>query len=364
MDPAVLRILDAALNRAAEGLRVTEDYARFALDDADASAALKTLRHALRQAAATIDPARRLNARDVLADVGRDATTHAELHRADLDDVVGAAFARLHESLRSLAEYGKLVSVDFAVRVERLRYESYEVEQRVRRRGDRRRRFRHAALYVIVTQALCRGDWLETAAHALRGGARCLQLREKSLPDAELLRRARALRRLTADHDALLVVNDRPDIARLAAADGVHLGQDDLSVRDARSIAGGAMLVGKSTHNPDQIAAAIAEQPDYIAVGPMFASSTKPQAHVAGPQTLARATEGRTVPIVAIGGILDVNIAEIVSAGAQVVCVCSAVISQPDPCQAARNLLAAIAHARSTPPADATPHPPTNTPDS
>jgi thiamine-phosphate pyrophosphorylase len=136
---------------------------------------------------------------------------------------------------------------------------------------------RAVRLYVLVTAALCRRDWLETAAAAVRGGAGCVQLREKGLGDAELVERARRLRALTREHNALLAVNDRPDIARLAAADIVHVGQDDLAVGEVRRIAGTGILVGKSTHTVAQLEAALAEEPDYVAVGPMYQSATKPQ---------------------------------------------------------------------------------------
>src|SRR5205814_3214586 len=150
--------------------------------------------------------------------------------------------------LRSIGEYGKLVSGEMAHRAEQLRYRAYEFEQKIWLRGGLRKRFGEARLYVIVTEALCSHGWRETAESALRGGAKCLQLREKALSDAVLLRRARELRGMTQRYNALLVVNDRADIARLAGADGVHIGQDDLPVRAARQIGGSALPVGKRPH--------------------------------------------------------------------------------------------------------------------
>lgn len=326
----VARIIDVNINRAREALRVIEDYARFVLDDADAAAAIKHCRHDLRGVIETVGADALLAARDIVNDVGRDVKTAGELQRDSAGDVVRAAFGRLSEAARGLGEYGKLASVDAAAAAETLRYRAYELEQRIVLRGGLRQRFRNVRLYVLVTEELCRRPWLETAAAAIRGGAGCLQLREKRVPDRELLHRTRQLRELTAAHNVLLVVNDRPDIARLARADIVHVGQDDLSVTEARRIAGANILVGKSTHTLPQFEAALAEEPDYLAVGPMFPSGTKPQEHIAGPQTLA-AARGRTdLPLVAIGGITAQNARQVVAAGAKCIAACANVIAADD----------------------------------
>ena len=339
MNAEILRIVDVNINRAREALRVIEDYARFVLDDADAAGAVKRCRHDLRRIIAALGADALLEARDIVGDVGRDVKTAGELQRDDPESVVRAAFGRLSEAARGLGEYGKLISPAATTTAESLRYAAYELEQRIALRGTRRARFRDVRLYVLITEQFCRRNWLETAEAALRGGAGCLQLREKSLSDAELLRRARRLRDMTARHGALLAVNDRPDIARLAAADIVHVGQDDLCVREIRRIAGTAVLVGKSTHTLEQFETALAEEPDYLAVGPMFPSPTKPQDHIAGPQTLAEAAKRTQLPLAAIGGITAENAASIVQAGASCVCVCGAVIAAEDPEAAARAIL-------------------------
>lgn len=336
------RILDANLNRAREALRVIEEYARFVLDDRAAAERVKTLRHALRAIVADLGPERLLLARDIVNDVGRDRKTADELKRASLSDVLSAAFARLGEAARALDEYGKLISPAAAARAERLRYESYEIQQMLVLRGDRRKRFRAVRLYVLITEALCRHDWFDVARDALHGGADCLQFREKSLPDGELLRRAERLRQLTLDNGALLIVNDRPDVARLSGADGVHVGQEDLSVAAARRILGPGALVGKSTHTLEEVAAALAEQPDYLAIGPIFSSPTKPHIQVAGLETLAVVAERGGPPIVAIGGITSANAHDAIKAGVSCVCVCSAVLAADDPAAAAAALRDAL----------------------
>lgn len=338
MHTDTFRILDANLNRAREALRVIEDHARFMRDDPDAAGAAKTCRHELRQIIAACGADDLLAARDIIGDVGRDTKTAAELSRTEADDVVRAAFGRLTEAARVLGEYAKLVSPPAAAAAEQLRYRAYELEQRVILRGTVRQRFRSIRLYVLLTAHLCRRPWLEVAEAAILGGAGCVQLREKNLDDAELLHRARQLRELTRAHHVLLAVNDRPDIARLAQADIIHVGQTDLSVRDIRRVAGGAVLVGKSTHTLDQFAAALAEEPDYLAVGPMIASTTKPQDHIAGPATLRAVRAQTDLSLVAIGGINPDNAAEIMAAGANSLAVCGVICGASDPQAATRTI--------------------------
>ena len=339
MDEEVLRIIDVNVNRAREALRVVEDYARFGRDDADAASAAKRCRHELRSLVQAVGEDALLAARDIISDVGRDAKTTEELHRGSAEDVVRAAFARASEAARTLGEYGKLVSPAVAAGAETLRYCCYELQQRVVLRGALRQRMRSLRLYVLVTEALCRRPWLEATIAAIRGGAGCVQLREKQTDDRELLHRARRLRDLTAEHGVLLAINDRPDIARLARADIVHVGQDDLSVPEVRRIAGAGVLVGKSTHTVEQFEAALAEEPDYLAVGPMFPSETKAQDRLAGPAMLAAVRPLTELPLVAIGGITPQNAAQVAAAGASCIAACSGVIAADDPEAAARSII-------------------------
>jgi len=346
-DRASLRILDANLNRAREALRVMEEYARFGLDDQSLTQACKETRHALAEAVGRLEQSGVLpRSRDIVGDVGREVATASEYQRADAVQVVLAAAKRLSEALRAIEEYGKTLDPSFASTVEQIRYRGYELERRLTITVHARQRFGDIRLYVILTEAFCQGDWFATAEAALRGGADCLQLREKDLTDRELLDRADRLSALCHDHGALFILNDRPDLAVLSGADGVHLGQDDISVSAARRIVASTCLVGVSTHTEPQIDAAIREAPDYIAIGPMFATRTKPQDHIAGPETIAVARRRTALPLVAIGGIDARNIGAVLAAAACAVCVCQAVVAQPNVEAAAANLKAAIGAAR------------------
>ncbi|NLX20103.1 MAG: thiamine phosphate synthase [Phycisphaerae bacterium] len=339
MQPSIARIIDANFNRAREALRVMEDYARFVLDDPAGCEAVKSARHQLADCLRCLPLESLLTARDTPGDVGTRITTAGERDRPDARSACIAAAKRLPEALRTIEEYAKTFDPNLAAKVEALRYHAYQLEQQVLLRGTRAARFARVRLYVLITASLCRQDWLATAAEAIAGGAGCLQLREKDFEDRELLTRARWLVALCREHGVLSIINDRPDLAVLSDADGVHLGQTDLPVADARRVVGPDRLIGVSTHNPEQFRAALAERPDYLAVGPMFPSPTKPQDHVPGPDLLRLATGETRIPVVAIGGITPDRLAILASAGAGCVSVCSAVIGADDVRDAAGRLL-------------------------
>jgi thiamine-phosphate pyrophosphorylase len=348
--PSVLRILDANANRAREALRVMEDAARFLLDDADLTAALKDLRHDLAAALARIPGGVEIS-RDTPGDVGVAIKAPSELTRGSVAEVALAAGKRLSEALRVLEEFGKTLpaagaegSGSFAAVIESLRYRGYEVERRLNQALAAGRPGRQWRLCVLVSAELCpQGDWLGVAGAALAGGADALQLREKALDAGELLARARQLVSLCRRHGASLIVNDRPDVALLAGADGVHLGQTDLPCRAARQLVGRQLLLGVSTSTLAQARQAAADGADYCGVGPMFPTTTKHKDVIVGPAYLrAFVANFPALPHLAIGGIHAGNLGALVAAGARGVAVSSAVCAAPDPQAAAAELLALL----------------------
>lgn len=333
------RVLDAAANRAREALRVLEDYCRFCLDDAFLSGELKRLRHDLAETLADLSSGLLLEARETLRDVGTSISTAAERERHGLRDVAQANFKRLQEALRSLEEFGKLFGGDVGERVERLRYRSYTLERALLLGAAARERLAGCLVQVLLTGSACSAalDW--TIAEAAAGGATMFQLREKDLGDRELLERACAVRRWTRQTGALFVVNDRPDIARLAEADGVHLGQDDLSVKDARRIGGPDLLIGVSTHDLDQVRQAILDGASYLGVGPTFPSGTKAFAEFPGLEFVRQASAETSLPLFVIGGISTRTLPAAVAAGARRVAVSQAVCQADEPRTAVAELL-------------------------
>jgi thiamine-phosphate pyrophosphorylase len=322
----LLRILDANANRAREALRVIEDYARFALDDANLSEDLKGLRHELSAATKTLLPAAILH-RDTPGDVGTTISAAPEMRRSDLAEIITAAGKRLGEALRSIEECLKVISPENAGAVETIRYRFYDIEQRVAITLRPTGRMQRVRLYVLISESLCRTPWLEAAQQAILGGADCLQLREKELDGGELLGRARQFVELCRKHNVISIINDRPDIALLSGADGVHVGQQDLPARDVRQLIGPDKLLGVSTHNLDQARAAVMNGADYIGIGPIFPSTTKPRDFLPGPEFARQVAESIRIPAIAIAGITVDNVDEVLESGIRAVAVGSGVLS-------------------------------------
>ena len=346
-------LLDANLNRAREGFRVLEDFARFVLRSADASAGLKQLRHDLVQAELQLRrvlPAL-LHARDTAADVGTSITTAAEQRRESLNDVVAANARRVQESLRSLEEFGKTVSSEFAAQIKQLRYRTYSLEQQImlpepasatntssdgqNLRVSRMARLASSSLYVLLTESNCRLPWKRTVEEALAGGADVIQLREKSLSDDAIISRAQWISAACRSANALFIMNDRADLVKITNADGVHIGQTDGTVANARSVAGHDALIGMSTHRVQQLSEACQQNADYAGVGPVFKSGTKHFEDFPGLQYVAAAARIADRPWFAIGGITCENMPDVLDAGCSRVAVCGSIIGTDSPRQAA-----------------------------
>jgi len=195
-------------------------------------------------------------------------------------------------------------------------------------------------LYVVLDSALLSQPAADVAARLMDAGVRALQYRAKNQPAREILSTARQLAQITKPAKTALFVNDRPDIAVLAEADGVHVGQDDIAVEHARSIVGSKRWVGVSTHNREQFVRAVGSSADYVAIGPIFATSSKANPDpVVGVELLRELRPLTKKPIVAIGGILLERAAEVIEAGADSVAVIRDILAASDPARRARQFL-------------------------
>lgn len=170
-----------------------------------------------------------------------------------------------------------------------------------------------------------------------------MQLRDKSLPRREIERSALTFHRLCDTHSALFIVNDDPDLARTCGADGVHVGQDDVPVAEAREILGPEAIIGLSTHSQEQIKAAGEQPADYISVGPIWETPTKEGRPAVGLELISYATANASQPFFAIGGIDSGNAARVIEAGARRLCVVRAIRDAEDPAAVAQRLRAAFA---------------------
>ena len=199
------------------------------------------------------------------------------------------------------------------------------------------------SLYLVTDQACLQGRDLVSAVLAgVQGGVRCVQLREKQLSSRDFLAQARALSAALAPHGVPLVINDRVDIALACGAQGVHLGQSDMPVEDARALLPDHVFIGWSVETPADVARAQHLPVDYLGVSPVFATPTKTDtAPPWGLDGLRAVRAACTLPLVAIGGIHSGNAASVLQAGADGLAVVSAILARPDP-QAAAAEMAAI----------------------
>jgi thiamine-phosphate pyrophosphorylase len=342
MNQTTLRVIDANANRAREALRVIEDYARFVLNSDALCAPLKQLRHDFTEVLRPfLDDA--ILHRDTPGDVGTTTKTVSESNREDVNHVVTAAGKRLGEALRTIEEFLKTEDAPAASHIEKLRYRFYDVEQRIARTL-------HSAacglaglrLYVLITESLCKKNWLDAAKEAIAGGADCLQLREKDLEASDLLRRAKQLVKLCRDHNVISIINDRADIAMLSDADGLHVGQTDLPAIEARKLIGRHKILGVSTHNLEQARQAVEDGADYIGVGPIFKSSTKTRDILPGLDYARQVATEIRIPAIAIAGITPENVDKVLSTGLRAVAVTASVIACDDVRSATERLKAKL----------------------
>jgi thiamine-phosphate pyrophosphorylase len=342
----VFRIIDANFNRLAEGLRVLEEIARMMLGDADLTAGLKALRHNLIRGDAAFN-LELLNARDSLEDVGIKLTVAGESPRKDLPTIVVANARRAQESLRVLEDLAKLPELDGKLdsdRFKQARFELYALEQKLIQRLTRQERQKKiSGLYVILDTGVLNGlSHLKVAADVIQSGVKVIQLRDKTTSKKQLISLARQLQELCRKHDVLFIMNDYPDIALAVDTDGLHVGQDDLPVAEARKLIPPDKILGCSADTVEEARAAEKEGADYIAVGSIFSTGSKTDVDVVGPERLRLVKPAIHIPLVAIGGINRDNAREVIEAGAESLCVISAVLLAKDPAQAASQIIEII----------------------
>jgi len=324
----IYRIIDVNLNRASEGLRVIEDAVRFVLDDRSFTEELKELRHSLAKIVEETPVFSReelISSRNSQKDVGAQL---AEEKREEIKEMIRANFKRVEEAERSLEEFGKLLSPLMGERFRKIRFQTYCLEKKIEMRLYKKHNF---SLYVITSSDLIEKESFEMKVkEIIANGATVIQLREKNLPLRAFLKIALLMRKIV-EPPVLFIINDRVDIAIACQADGVHIGQEDMPLGMARQIMGEHKIIGASTHSVKQAQEAEKEGADYIAIGPIFSTSSKPKAGPPkGTQIISQVKEFIKIPLVAIGGINLDNIDKTLEAGADGIAVINAVFQEAD----------------------------------
>ena len=375
MERAVYRIIDANFNRCREGLRVMEEFCRFGLDNAGFSSRCKELRHRLTRTVGRFDGEKLIVCRDSVNDVGSTSCVKKQMTRTNLKDCFLAAAKRAGEALRALAEAGQIIDGEAAGEFERLRFEVYTLEKDVVGAVWGSERFSNVRLYVLITVAHSDGydKAIELTKQCASGGADCIQLRckgagqargeradeelgrgvgeclnstrtvarRKGYDDSEVLELATEFAQVCKDARVMSIINDRSDIAIASGADGVHLGKGDIPIEHVRKLGARPMIIGVTTHNVQELEEAIKSGADYVGIGPMFGTVTKPELETAGlgyAEKAAQMLAGTGVGHVAIGGIDIDNIDSVLATGIRAVAVCSAVTGADRPEEACRAL--------------------------
>lgn len=296
------RVIDANINRAKEGLRVVEDICRFVLDDAALTDSIKNIRHSLTKLIDAPDWVL-VRARGSDADVARQRPVPG---RKSVRRACTANMKRAQEAVRVLEEFCAGSSA-----IKDQRYALYDLEPAIYKKIRRVRPFEDD-VYVV-------SDDVGTLKQAALDGAAIIQLRDKTSAPEVIYSKALAVAAFCKGRDCIFMLNDAPELAVKAAADGVHIGQDT-DPEQVRAIVGPEMIIGRTTHNIEQGKKAEAEKRvDYISVGPVYATPTKPGRQPTGLSYIREAAAQLTMPFVAIGGIAPDNLDDVLDAGAHTV---------------------------------------------
>jgi len=345
MNDKIYRLIDANINRATEGLRVAEDIVRFVLDESKLTARLKSIRHEISRLMRDERWEMR-GARNVKADVGAGRSTKSEGSRRNILEIFIANMKRAEESVRVFEETSKLIDPSLGPKFKKLRFELYDIEKETSTKLYKIEKL-DFDLYVI-------SDDPEVLRKAVSAGARAVQLRVKNRSRSNVLKLAKRTVKMLKNK-AILIINDYPDIALKAGADGVHVGQDippsSFGLRRAsgisgyrgiRKMLGDNKIIGISASNLKEALKAEDIGADYIGFGPIFSTPIKPHAKPLGIKGLRKVMKRVTVPVVAIGGINRSNIGKVLATGCRRVAVIRAVNQAKDIAKATRELVSKI----------------------
>ncbi len=331
----VAQLIDANLDRAREGLRAIEDWCRFGLKEKEKVITIKNWRHLLSQQHLEIYK----RARSASNDKGAGLNHPAQEMRDNPKEIVAANFGRVQEALRVIEEFSRLSNPDLSKLSSEIRYLAYDLELNIIKSCDFNSRVNKIKSCKICLITKPHKEIAEIVLSAINAGVKMIQYRCKTGSDIENLAIAKELSLICKTNKSLLIINDRLDIALASDADGVHLGQEDIPVSDARKIIGDEKLIGLSTHSIEQVQIAQEQSCDYIGLGPIYPTNSKIISKSIGTDFLNQLQKTNNIPLFAIGGINKDNISEVVKAGAKRVAVINAIMAADDSYLASKELM-------------------------
>ncbi|NQU18307.1 MAG: thiamine phosphate synthase [Candidatus Saganbacteria bacterium] len=328
----ILRIIDANTNRVQEGLRVVEEISRFVLNDKKVSLQIKKMRQIVKSFTIKLKASKY---RDTRGDVGRRTYSKGESKRSSVYSVFKSNIKRAEEGLRCLEEFSKLIDPQLGRRFKELRFQSYDLESELDSVLQKNEKL-DFNLYLVTDPMK---DHIRSVREAIAGGIKIVQLRDKFASKKRYLKLAEKIRKITRKAGVTFIVNDSVQVAKKVNADGVHLGQKDGNPKQARKILGEDKLIGVSIHNLSEALRAEREGADYIALGNIFETESKPGKKGVGVRVLGIVRKKVKIPIVAIGGINKDNLHQIKDAGVRRVAVIRAVLKAKNIKKTVREIL-------------------------
>jgi len=321
------QIIDANLDRAREGLRVLEDWARFGIMRDELVVKLKNFRHTLSK----YHLFKYKNARNFSKDKSQGLAHHEQKNRDSIKNIISANSSRVQEALRVIEEYSRNDNSELSLVSSQIRYEIYSLEITLLHSSSNQELLKvilENDLYYISNQS---PKTIQIIEKILNGGVKIIQHRFKDGTDYDNLKKALEIRELCNKHKALFIVNDRIDIALAANADGIHLGQDDIDIKSARRILGYSKLIGVSANKSSDIKKAVENGCDYLGVGPVFETETKKEKKPLGINRIKKITGSLSTPFFVIGGIKKENIGILKKNGLNKVAIISELANAENP---------------------------------
>ncbi len=339
-DLRIYQIIDANLDRAREGLRVLEDWARFGLGENECVAKIKNYRQILGKNHLGVYK----QSRNHIDDQCKGLTHQEQVNRSAPEQIISSNAGRVQEALRVIEEFTRLHNHKLSKIASEIRYEIYTLEIDLLRLSKFKKSqeiLKENDLYLITSP---KENLLEIIEEILIAGVRIIQHRFKKGSDKDHLEEAIEIKNLCRKYNALLIINDRVDIALASNADGIHLGQDDLDLKTARQLLGYSKIIGVSANNEIDISNALKEGCDYIGIGPVFATETKKNKKPIGIKKIRTLTKDLNIPWFAIGGIKTNNISHLKNYGFKKVALVSQLMNSKDPKKEAIMILKELSH--------------------